>query len=109
MNRRNLLKAFAAPLVPLTSAPLNALAQLTNAARSLSRVRPGDAAWPSEGAWDQLNRDVGDQLIKLQSPFALCMQDPQGGACADIFRLLKNPYAVGDDVALTENLGWVDA
>ena len=109
MNRRDLLKAFAAPLVPLTPAPLNALAQARGAARSLSRVRPGDAAWPSEGAWDQLNRDVGDQLIKLQSPFARCMQDPQGDACADIFRLLKNPYAVGDHVALTENLGWVDA
>jgi FAD/FMN-containing dehydrogenase len=39
----------------------------------------------------------------------VCSNDPRGTACADVFRLLKNPYAVGDDVALTENLGWVDA
>jgi FAD/FMN-containing dehydrogenase len=100
MNRRQFLGSVAA-----AAASSRAYAQSS----SFSRVRPGDAAWPTGGAWDQLNRDVGGQLIKVQSPLAICASDPQGAACAEFFKTLKNPYAVGDDVALTENLGWVDA
>jgi FAD/FMN-containing dehydrogenase len=72
-------------------------------------VRPGNPGWPAEGAWNELDRNVGGQLIRVQSPLAVCADDPQSTACADLFKLLKNPYAVGDDIALTENLGWVDA
>ena len=32
-----------------------------------------------------------------------------GAACRDLFRELKNPYFIGDDVALTQTTGWVDA
>jgi hypothetical protein len=72
-------------------------------------VRPGDAAWPADEAWDQLDRDTGGRLVRVQSPFAVCVNSPASTACADIFTLLKNPYAIGDNPALTENLGWVDA
>jgi FAD/FMN-containing dehydrogenase len=108
-NRRDLLRDFAASLSAIAAAPLNALAQPAGAPRSLARARPADAAWPVEQAWQRLDRDVGGQLVKVQSPLAICPDSPQSPACADIFKLLRNPYAVGDDVALTENLGWVDA
>jgi FAD/FMN-containing dehydrogenase len=30
-------------------------------------------------------------------------------ACAQVFKALKNPYYLGDEVGLTQSLGWVDA
>src|SRR3954452_3569368 len=98
MNRRKLLQRLVS--TSLSSAFL--LSRVQAQSRLLSRIRPGDARWPSQADWDRLNRDIGGQMSKVRSPLAACVDDPQGPACADIFRLLKNPYAVGDDVALTE-------
>jgi hypothetical protein len=103
MNRREFLGSAAA-LIPAVTTRAAAQAVLP-----FSRARPGDAAWPPGERWAELNRDVSGELIKVQSPLTICMNDPQRATCADVFQLLKNPYAVGDDVALTENLGWVDA
>ena len=75
----------------------------------MSRVRPGDPGWPSQALWDELGRKVGGTLIAVHSPLAACVDDPSGPACDDIFRLLKNPYYLGDEAALTQSLGWVDA
>src|SRR4051812_37834850 len=106
MNRRTLLRTLASSALSSTFLSSgHARAQ----SRAFSRVRPGDPAWPSQADWDRLNRDVGGQLVHVQSPLAACVANPQSAPCADVFKLLKNPYAVGDDVALTENLGWVDA
>lgn len=74
-----------------------------------ARVRPGDPAWPSEAAWEQLKDAVGGQLIEVQSPLVACRAAPAGADCAQLFKAIKNPYFVGDDVALTQTLGWVDA
>jgi hypothetical protein len=35
--------------------------------------------------------------------------DPTGADCLELFRSLKNPYAIGDDIALTQTTGWADA
>jgi hypothetical protein len=64
---------------------------------------------PSSASWDRLNRDVGGRLIEVRSPFGVCRGDPVGLACDDLFTGLKNPYYIGDDVALTQTTGWVDA
>ena len=79
------------------------------AVRSHSRVRPGDPAWPSEASWNRLSRDVGGRLVKVQSPLAACMDAPSSTACAQVFKDLKNPYYLGDEIGLTQSLGWVDA
>src|SRR5271167_2601166 len=76
---------------------------------STSRVRPGDPAWPSQAEWHQLSKDVGGRLIKVQSPLAACIDAPSDPACAQVFKELKNPYYLGDEVALTQSLGWVGA
>ncbi|MEA2841164.1 MAG: hypothetical protein QOF41_2494 [Methylobacteriaceae bacterium] len=103
MNRREFLGSAAA-LIPAVTTRVAAQAVLP-----FLRARPGDAAWPPGERWAEFNRDVGGQLIKVQSPLAICADNPQSTACAEVFGKLKNSYAVGDDVALTENLGWVDA
>jgi hypothetical protein len=110
MNRRRLLQAGAAlPLWPDSwwswSRPVSAAA----AGPASSRVRPGDPEWPSAVDWQRLTRDVGGRLITVKSPLAACLEAPESAACAHVFDSLKNPYYLGDDVGLTQTLGWVDA
>jgi FAD/FMN-containing dehydrogenase len=56
-----------------------------------------------------LNREVGGRLIEVKSPLAACQTAPTSAECAEFFRKLKNPYYIGDDPALTQTSGWVDA
>ncbi|WP_245454963.1 FAD-binding oxidoreductase [Mesorhizobium sp. M9A.F.Ca.ET.002.03.1.2] len=78
------------------------------AARPTSRVRPADLEWPAKVSWDRLGRQVGGQLVKIQPPLAACMKAPSDPRCTDVFKELKNPYYLGDEVGLTQTLGWVD-
>jgi len=73
------------------------------------RARPSDPEWPSSSRWQALDQAVGGRLIRVSSPLAACVQSPDGTRCSELFRALKNPYYIGDDVALTQTLGWVDA
>jgi len=45
----------------------------------------------------------------VRSPLADCGSVSSGSGCAELFKRLKNPYYLGDEVALTQTLGWVDA
>jgi FAD/FMN-containing dehydrogenase len=107
--RRRLLKLAGLPLVPnaLWSAPLAASA--SPAPARVARVRPGDPGWPSPSRWQALARQVGDAFIEVRSPLEACMPAPSSDACSRLFKALKNPYFIGDDPALTQTLGWVDA
>jgi FAD/FMN-containing dehydrogenase len=109
-GRRRLLQIAAA--TPLFSgawfsllAPMRALA----AAGNRSRVRPGDPAWPTEARWRQLGQEVGGALVKVRSPLADCQEAPSGPACTQLFKAVENPYFLGDEVGLTQTLGWVGA
>ena len=100
MKRRRLLQIIAA--LPLVGGLWrSAFAPAEAASRSPSRVRPGDPAWPSQAEWDRLSNDV--RLIKVQSPLAACIETPSGAACAEVFKELKNPYYLGDEVGLTQS------
>jgi FAD/FMN-containing dehydrogenase len=90
---------------------VSGLAQSASAATAQpkTRVRPGDAGWPSEESWDQLSREVEGRLIKVRSPLAACVGASSDAACAQVFKELKNPYYLGDEVGLTQSLGWVGA
>ena len=77
--------------------------------RPQARVRLGDPAWPSEASWNQLDHDVGGRLIKVRSPLADCVGGTPDAACEQVFKELKNPYYLGDEVGLTQSLGWVGA
>lgn len=74
-----------------------------------ARVRPGDAAWPSEARWKQLGQDVAGSLVKVRSPFADCPSVPSGPACRHLLESASNPYFLGDNIGLTQTFGWVDA
>jgi FAD/FMN-containing dehydrogenase len=86
MNRRRLL-AGAAGL---------ALTRSTAAVARAPRVRPGEPGWPDAAAWQELQRVTDGHLVKVAMP-ALSAET------------LRNPYYIGDQVALTQTSGWVDA
>jgi FAD/FMN-containing dehydrogenase len=80
-----------------------------SAVQPVRRVRPGDPSWPSEASWDRLRREVRGRLIKVESPLTACQTAPEGALCTKVFKGLKNPYYIGDQPALTQTSGWVDA
>ena len=95
MKRRTLLGgALALPFVTRANAA------------PFSRVRPGEAGWPSDMAWNELARSVGGHLLKGKSVAEVCREE---AACGDLFKGLKNPYFIGDDPGLSQTTGWVDA
>lgn len=112
MKRRDLLKAAVTlPLLPLLLRGGTALARGADAVATTlrSRPRPGQPGWPAAAEWEQLKRQVGGRLLKLESPFAHCDASSPDGACAQALKQLGNPFAVGDNPALTQTSGWADA
>jgi FAD binding domain len=65
--------------------------------------------WPSDDVWDELGRRLEGRLIKVASPLSACVGAPSSDACAHVVKELKNPYCLGDEVGLTQTLGWVGA
>src|SRR6266567_7895516 len=94
--------------VPLMSTA-TAQAQAQTAKAAFRRVRPGDAGWPTAAQWQELEEKLGDRLIEVRSPLAACAANPGDPACAAVFKGLKNPYYIRDNVALTQTSGWADA
>jgi FAD/FMN-containing dehydrogenase len=111
MKRRSLLAqaGLAAVLPALGARCASPLPPARSPGAPLRRVRPPDPDWPSPARWEQLNRQVGGRLLAVRSPLADCVGDPRGAACAQLFARLKNPYYLGDEVGLTQTLGWADA
>jgi hypothetical protein len=106
MKRREVLKASLGAALMAGGLPGPARAQAKGKA-VLVRVRPGMPGWPSAADWDGLRRATSGRLLKLASPFAGCATD--AAACAAMREQLKNPFAVGDNPALTQTSGWLDA
>jgi len=111
MDRRRLLQIVVAsiPSLPSIWSWLVGPRRSAAATRSLSRVRPADPEWPHEASWDRLSQQIRGKLLKVQSPLAECIEAPSSLSCTQIFKELKNPYYLGDEVGLTQSLGWVDA
>ena len=108
-SRRRVLHTAATLMLP--GAWLGALAPRLGQAQPFqrSRARPGTPAWPDEGSWARLAREVDGALVKVQSALAECKTAPAGEACSRFLAAAANPYYLGDEVGLTQTLGWVDA
>ena len=103
MNRRKVL-AFLGSL-PLLSHARSARSAGDVALPVRARVRPGDRGWPTASDWTRLNKKVEGRLVMPRSPLAECVPE----SCHAALESLKNPFYVGDEVALTQTSGWVDA
>jgi hypothetical protein len=95
MQRRTFLKGLA--LFPFL--PRFVASAFVDAARSLSRVRPGEPGWPDPAEWARLRRAVGGRLVSVESPFVECANAPAGASCSELFESLGNPFFIGDSVA----------
>src|SRR5580658_6608669 len=111
MRRRLLLKLAA--LVPLGAWPLHVKGSSgkANPKRVLlrARVRPSDPGWPTPARWAELDRAVEGRLFKPASPFLNCREDAGHSECAAAVERVHNPYFIGDEPAITQASGWVDA
>jgi hypothetical protein len=94
MNRRKLM-TLAGGL------PLMSTAYAQSPQSAFRRSRRGDPSWPSAAQWAELDAKVGDKLIQVRSPLEACRSAPESAECAAVFRGLKNPWYIGDNVALT--------
>jgi len=111
INRRKFLKgAILLPTVSIGASSIFAFPGETFRKQDkFKRVRPDDTGWPARENWEQLNRDVNGNLEKLESPLAACNASPGSATCNEVFKGLKNPYYIGDNPALTQTSGWLDA
>ena len=107
MHRRSLLKRLLA--VALAPAFWPRSAARAAIPKAIRRVRPSDPEWPSAANWRKLKDAVGGRLVKVESPLDACAAVPKSAASADLFKSLRNPFFIGDNVALTQTLGWTDA
>lgn len=107
LSRRDLLRGAVAACALLPGVAGLSAGLAGAAAAGSSRVRPGEPGWPSDAAWERLNDAVGGRLLALRSPLQDCAD--AGVACEEVFARLRNPYYLGDEPALTQSLGWVDA
>jgi FAD/FMN-containing dehydrogenase len=112
INRRTLLKwASMIPIIPACLSQLTVWARARDSEANVvfRRSRPSDPSWPSVSSWESLHQAVEGRLIKVQSPFAACETALDSASCNALFKGLKNPYYIGDQVGLTQTSGWVDA
>jgi FAD/FMN-containing dehydrogenase len=109
MRRRDLLKASLGLALPAALPAGQAFAAAGRKLGSRSRVRPGAPGWPSAADWQGLQHATGGHLLKLESAFAGCSAVPRGAACNELLGQIGNPYFVGDQPALTQTSGWMDA
>ncbi len=107
MQRRSFLKSLAAAAAVETVWPAGTFAARPR--KSFSRLRPGDAGWPSAAEWDALNRAVGGNLIEVKPLFAACATDAKSQACGEVLKNMRNPFYIGDQPGGTQVSGWLDA
>jgi FAD/FMN-containing dehydrogenase len=99
MHRRSVLKGMAA-LVALQTDFLPPFATEAASAAASSRVRPGMSGWPADTDWAALNQATNGRLSKVRP---LRLDEPEAK------QLLANPFYIGDQPALTQSSGWLDA
>ncbi|HET9810478.1 MAG TPA: FAD-dependent oxidoreductase, partial [Sphingomicrobium sp.] len=81
---------------------------LLGSAAATALPRPLHRAAQPQSALGELRARVGERLIAINSPLVAAARS--GGAGVDqLFEKLKNPYYLGDEPALTQTLGWIDA
>ena len=108
MRRRTLLKAgLVLPFVPYAVAfNRSALAWTGTPHGAAGAPRAIDATWPATDQWARLRKQVGDRLLKLQSPFAA---DAPAAVRDEAIAQLGNPFYLGDQPALSQTSGWFGA
>ena len=109
MQRRNFIKRLSTAGL-FMALPRRLLASaLAAMPRTMRRVRPRDAGWPTAEQWKGLERAVHGNLLAVQPLFADCAQNQATATCTDTLRQIGNPFYLGDQPGGTQVSGWFDA
>jgi hypothetical protein len=106
VTRRNFVKKIALLSFISSGWPMFATKNVAQCVKGISCVRPGSSLWPTVEKWNTLKVSVNGNLIKIESPWNICMNAEDSAACQEIFRNLKNPYFIRDHPALTQTSGY---
>src|SRR5213595_1259440 len=98
MKRRSLLKGIT---ISLVASVASRTCPIVAKAKSLlgRRVRASDSHWPGAASWEKLSQAVEGNLLRPQALLAPCEAEPNGVACSDVMKNLRNPFYLGDQVA----------
>jgi len=107
MHRRTVLRSIAA--LPLLSLAPALAVQAAPTGAALRRVRPADVAWPGAAEWQKLSAALGGNLLQVHALFSACESAPDGAACQDVFKNIRNPFYIGDQPGGTQVSGWLNA
>ena len=110
MNRRGLLQG-AAVIIPFLSGVGRGCSD-RHGVKAQSEPNPASGPATSmaiRGRLEPAKPGCRGRLVKVRSPLVACTAAPASPACAQVFKDLKNPYYLGDEIGLTQSLGWVDA
>jgi FAD/FMN-containing dehydrogenase len=58
--------------------------------------------------WTELQEQLGNRLIRVESPVGVCAADPDSAACADALRNMHNPFFCEDEPGAYQTTGWLD-
>jgi FAD/FMN-containing dehydrogenase len=111
MKRRHLLHTVGT--LPFLSSGFAFLFAPTKAAKAsapptIRRARPSDPSWPGAASWAKLREAVEGNLIEVRAMFESCVAEPDGAACREATKYVKNPYWLGDHAAGTQVSGLLD-
>jgi FAD/FMN-containing dehydrogenase len=75
-----------------------------------SALQPAALRAAEEGGppWAELSARVSE-LVRVRSPLEACLGGASPERCDAAFKSIANPWYLGDEVSLTQSLGWVDA
>jgi FAD/FMN-containing dehydrogenase len=57
----------------------------------------------------ELTERVGGRLLRVESPLAACVLDPEGAACRETLDSLRNPFYIEDQPGGFHTTGWLGA
>ena len=75
-----------------------------------SALQPAALRAAEEGGppWAELSARVSE-LVRVRSPLEACLGGASPERCDAAFKSIANPWYLGDEVSLTQSLGWVVA
>ena len=103
---RSLMSAMMAPLWPTLGSGAAVTAPLHAGLKA--RVRPGQPGWPSAKQWHRLSTSLNGKLQPLGVAKYGCASAATNVQCAPV-EAWRNPFAVGDDPEMIQNVGWYGA
>ena len=105
MKRRDLLFFLSGAGIAASAMPRAA----SGVARLTVRPRPGEAGWPSPGAWKALAGRLSGSIEKPRAALDAALSEGEGKVDDAVLAKLTNPFYLQDYSGSSQSSGWLDA